>query len=126
MHHPVPVHASHLQDKSPDYSDFLPGMPEPGPLNDRATLERDARNFQEAVSTHGPLLPPALGGRLLSVSPQAVDSLMKRGKLTRLEFFGTPWIPVSEILARIIAPREKGGRPHNLNGGRPRKVPLNT
>ena len=111
MRHPVSVH----------YSDLLPGMPEPQPLSDRAILEREAENYEAAVSSHGPLVPPAIGGRLLNISPQAVHSLMDRGKLTRLELFGNPWVPVSEIRARLASPREKGGRPHNLNGGRPRK-----
>ncbi len=122
MDHPVFVQASHSQINSPQDSDFLPGMPEPGPLSDRATLERDSRNYEETLSVHGPLVPPAIGGRLLDITPQAVQDLMKRGKLTRFEFFGTPWIPVLEIRARLAAPRERGGRPHRLNGGRPQKI----
>lgn len=122
MNHPVSVQASHPTNCIPEYSDLLPGMPEPGPLSDRATLERDSRNYEEAISVHGPLVPPAIGGRLLNVSSQAVHDLMVRGKLTRLEFFGNPWVPVLEIRARLSAPPEKGGRPHRLNGGRPRKI----
>lgn len=111
MHHPVSVH----------YSDLLPGMPEPEPLSERAILEREIENYEAAVSLHGVLVPPAVGGRLLNITPQAVHCLMDRGKLTRLELFGNPWVSVSEIRARLAAPREKGGRPHNLRGGRPRK-----
>lgn len=107
---PVSVQASHPTDTAP-YSEFLPGMPEPGPLNDRATLEREARQYEEAIAVHGPLVPPAIGGRLLNVSPQAVHTLMDRGKLTRLEIFGNPWVPIFEIRARLLAPRNKGGRP---------------
>lgn len=110
MNHPVSVQASH-PNNIPEYSDYLPGMPEPGPLSDRATLERESKTYEEAISVHGPLVPPAIGGRLLNVSPQAVHTLMERGKLTRLEIFGNPWVPVFEIRARLNAPRDKGGRP---------------
>jgi hypothetical protein len=122
MIQPVSVQASHPKNNIPEDSDLLPGMPEPGQLSDRATLERESKNYEEAITVHGPLVTPSIGSRLLNVSSQAVDSLMKRGKLTRLDFFGNPWVPVLEIRARMIAPREKGGRPHNLNGGRPRKT----
>lgn len=116
MNHPVFVQTS-----DSEYSELLPGMPEPAPLSDRAALEIESRNYEAAVLFHGPLVPPAIGGRLLNVSPQAVHSLMDRGKLTRLELFGNPWVPVFEIRARLNGPRDKGGRPHNLRGGRPRK-----
>jgi hypothetical protein len=122
MNHPFPVQTSHPKHTESDNSDYLPGMPEPGPLSDRATLERESRNYEEAVSVHGPLVPPALGGRLLNVSSQAVHDLMERRKLTRLDIFGTPWIPIHEIHARLNSPREVGGRPQSLRGGRPRKV----
>jgi hypothetical protein len=111
MIHPLSVQASHPTTILPEYSELLPGMPEPGPLDDRATLEREAKNYEAAVSVHGPLVPPAVGGRLLSISPQAVHALMDRGKLTRLELFGNPWVPVFEIRARMLAPRDRGGRP---------------
>ncbi len=111
MLHPVSVQASHSQTNTPPNSDYLPGMPEAAPLSERATLERESRNYEEAISVHGPLVPPAIGGRLLNVTPQAVHTLMERGKLTRLEIFGNPWIPVFEIRARLNSPRDKGGRP---------------
>jgi len=99
----------------------FPGMPEPAVLSEAARLERDAREYEDAVKKFGALLPPSVGSRLLNVTQQAVGDLMKRRKLTRLEFFGSPWIPATEIRARLAAPKEKGGKPHNLNGGRPRK-----
>ena len=110
MNKPVFVQASHPNTED-SFSEFLPGMPEPGPLSDRATLERESKNYEEAIAVHGPLVPPAIGGRLLNVSPQAVHTLMDRGKLTRLEIFGNPWVPILEIRARLLAPRDKGGRP---------------
>ncbi len=61
---------------------------------------------------------------MLNVSPQAVADLMKRGKLTRYEFFGSPWIAIHEIRARIAAPKASWGpkRPGMATGGRPRKL----
>lgn len=111
----VPVIDSSLQTE-------LPGMPEPAALSEAAILERDAREYEQAVSVHGPLLPPAVGSRLLNVSQQAVGDLMKRRKLTRLEFFGSPWIPVAEIRARLTGPKETGATPHPNRKGRPKKI----
>ncbi len=95
-------------------TDLLPGMPEPVKLSERDVLEREARNYEAAVSVHGPLVPPALGGRILRISPQGVQHLMKRGSLTRLDIFGTPWIPFNEVTSRLSAPRSKGGRPRKI------------
>ena len=106
----------------PEFQNELPGMPEPDAVSELALLERDARNYEQAVATHGPLLPPSVGSRLLNVSPQAVGDLMKRRKLTRLEFFGSPWIPMGEIRARLTGPKETGATPHPNRKGRPKKI----
>lgn len=86
-------------------------MPAAAPLNERARLERESKEFIEAVTTNGPLLLPSMAGRAVGVSPQRVSALIDEGKLSAVEFFGHRWVYLQQLQERQAAPRDKGGRP---------------
>lgn len=100
----------------------FPGMPQAVELSEADKLAAEIKAYSEAFQEYGVLVSPATGSKLLKVSNQRVCQLLDSGKLTRLQYFGQNWVPLTQLQARLTAPKETGGKPHNLRGGRPAKV----
>jgi hypothetical protein len=72
-------------------------------------IREEWQEYLSATEEEKGLLSASVAARILGVSHQAVDDLLKRKKLTRLEFFGHGWISGREVLHRLTSPREKSG-----------------
>lgn len=108
-----------MSDLSEQYE--FPGMPVGSPTEEQQ-LAAEIKKYQEALNEHGVLVAPAVGARLLKVSTQRVCQLLDAGKLTRLVLLGQNWVPLTQLQHRLTAPKETGGKPQNLRGGRPKSA----
>lgn len=66
--------------------------------------------MQAIVEVEGLLVPPVLAGKLLGVSKQRVDELMKVGRLKRVDWEGHPFV-TENSLHEYARSERKGGRP---------------
>jgi len=67
--------------------------------------------FKSMIEGKGPPIPPAVAAKLLDVSRQRVDELMRLGRLERLEFAGHPFVTDSSIRWLAEQDRSPGRRP---------------
>jgi hypothetical protein len=85
----------------------LPGMPD----SVEPKLDQ-AEEFLAAVRKYGPLVNVSIAARILGVTDGSLNTVVSRGLLTKLHFFGnSPFFVLSEIELRKRSPRSKGGRP---------------
>jgi Transcriptional regulator, AbiEi antitoxin len=75
------------------------------------SVAEQAQRMLEFQKTEG-LFTASQAGQFLGISEAAVRQLVARGRLTRLEFMGTPYLPASQIIAystqRLTTPAGRG------------------
>lgn len=87
-----------------EFPDIIEGMP--AAESDPVALE--IQEIQAATEQYGALVSASEAARYLGVSATAVQSMIRRGKLTKVPC-RFPKVPLSEVLARRAGEKEKSG-----------------
>jgi hypothetical protein len=60
------------------------------------------------------LMTPSGAAKILDVHRSRVYQLLEAEKLTKFEHLGHVWVSCSELMGRLVAPVDVGGRPSSL------------
>jgi hypothetical protein len=75
------------------------------------SLRQQWQEYTDDCERERGLVMPATAAKLLEVHKSRPFQLLDSGKLTRFSHFGHDWISCRELMARLSAPVDRGGRP---------------
>ena len=100
-------------DDSEELFPYFEEMHGPKTLSTAQILKRDMKLLMQFTKDEGGVLYPSQAAYALGVSAQAVDDLMKRGKLPALKVFGRRVVSASAVIERLEN-KPQAGRPRIL------------